>query len=157
MELAPAFALHWQGRTTHTLVLEVDGTVITRFHQGGAQARVDARTRAVLTSSLTVPQTLVDETADLRPWPADRMSSMCMTCVAQGVMYTGGAVIALRGMAWSPRRAAHVRVGGAIGNGTDRSTAPTLAAEQRDERVLDPRPASTIPTSSSMGSAPPTT
>ncbi|WCO65501.1 hypothetical protein PO878_13440 [Iamia majanohamensis] len=67
MELARALVLDCQGRTTHTLVLEVDGTVTIRFHPGGAEARVDPRTRTVLTPSVTVPAGLLDEAAALRP------------------------------------------------------------------------------------------
>lgn len=67
MQLAEARVLDCQGQTTHTLVLEIDGTVTICFHHGGAQARVDPGTRTVLTPSITVPSTLMDEAASLRP------------------------------------------------------------------------------------------
>lgn len=67
MELERADVLDCQGRITHTLVLEVDGTVSITFRHGGAVARVDPRTRQVLTPGMVVPDTLLAEAAALRP------------------------------------------------------------------------------------------
>ncbi|HXH57594.1 hypothetical protein [Iamia sp.] len=67
MDLASAHVLDCQGRITHTLTLEVDGTVSIRFHAGGRVARVDPHTRAVLTPGMAVPEPLLVEAAALRP------------------------------------------------------------------------------------------
>lgn len=67
MDLERADVLDCQGRITHTLVLEVDGTVSITFRAGGAVARVDPHTRRVLTPGMVVPDTLLAEAAALRP------------------------------------------------------------------------------------------
>ncbi len=67
MQLATAHVLDCQGRTTHVLTLEIDGTVTIAFRSGGHTARVDPRTRTVLTPGMHVADTLMDEAASLRP------------------------------------------------------------------------------------------
>lgn len=68
MHLATAHVLDCQGRTTHVLTLEIDGTVTIAYrHGGGHTARVDPRTRTVLTPGMHVPDTLMDEAVSLRP------------------------------------------------------------------------------------------
>lgn len=67
MDLATACVLDCQGRVTHTLTLDVDGTVRIRFHAGGHVARVDPVHRTVLTPGITVPDALLAEAAALRP------------------------------------------------------------------------------------------
>lgn len=59
--------LDCQGRITHTLTLEIDGTVSILFRAGGRIAKVDPHARAVLTPGMTVPETLLVEAAALRP------------------------------------------------------------------------------------------
>lgn len=54
------------GRTTHTLVLLIDGTVEIRYREGH-RAVVDPATRRVLTPTVTVHQDLLDAAAGLRP------------------------------------------------------------------------------------------
>ena len=51
--------LDCDGTTSHTLVLELDGTVTVRF-RGGHAARIDPRTRTVLTPGMKLPATLLD-------------------------------------------------------------------------------------------------
>ena len=67
MDLERADILDCQGRITHTLVLEVDGTVSVHFRTGGTVARVDPGRRQVLTPGMVVPGALMDEAAGLRP------------------------------------------------------------------------------------------
>lgn len=66
--LASADILDCQGRVTHRLVLEPDGTVTILFTDGGHRARVDPTQRRVLTPGMTVPDSLLAEAAALRPW-----------------------------------------------------------------------------------------
>lgn len=51
--------LDCDGRTSHTLVLEPDGTITVRF-RAGHRARIDPATRTVLTPGVTVPVGLLD-------------------------------------------------------------------------------------------------
>lgn len=51
--------LDCDGRTSHTLVLELDGTITVRFRAGHC-ARIDPVTRTVLTPGVTVPVGLLD-------------------------------------------------------------------------------------------------
>ncbi len=67
MELAHADVLDCQGRVTHSLVLQVDGTVAITFRAGGVVVRVDPRTRTVLTPGAVVADVLLAEAAALRP------------------------------------------------------------------------------------------
>lgn len=67
MQLATAHILDCQGRTTHVLTLEIDGTVTIAYRQGGHTVRVDPRSRTVLTPGAHVPDALMDEAASLRP------------------------------------------------------------------------------------------
>lgn len=54
------------GRTTHRLVLEIDGTVTVTFATSGVTARIDPQTRAVLTPGIDVPPALLDRAASMR-------------------------------------------------------------------------------------------
>lgn len=65
--LARTEVLDCQGRTTHTVTLEIDGTVTIHFHAGGHRARVDPATRTVLTPGVQVAPALLDHAAALRP------------------------------------------------------------------------------------------
>lgn len=58
--------LDCNGRTSHRLVLEIDGTVTISFLGSGVTASVDPTNRAVHTPGVHVPQTLMDHAASLR-------------------------------------------------------------------------------------------
>jgi hypothetical protein len=66
--LATSEILDCQGRTTHRLVLEADGTVSIHFLLGGCTARVDPRNRRNLTPQVRVPDELLAHAATLTPW-----------------------------------------------------------------------------------------
>jgi len=66
--LAASDILDCQGRTTHRLALEADGTVTIHFLLGGRTARVDPRTRRNLTPQVPVPDELLAPAATLTPW-----------------------------------------------------------------------------------------
>lgn len=57
-----------QGRVSHRLRLEADGTVTVRFIASALSARVDPRTRRNLTPQVPVPDALLDQAAGLQPW-----------------------------------------------------------------------------------------
>lgn len=54
------------GQLTHRLVLEIDGTVTVTFVRSGVKAKVDPKSRSVLTPGVTVPETLLDHAATMR-------------------------------------------------------------------------------------------
>jgi hypothetical protein len=54
------------GATTHELVLDYDGTVSVRFVHAGHVARIDPRTRTVLTPGVRVPDQVMDHAAAMR-------------------------------------------------------------------------------------------
>lgn len=58
--------LDCQGRVTHRLVLEVDGTVSVRFVDRGLTARIDPSTGTVLTPGLHVPPQVVSAARSMR-------------------------------------------------------------------------------------------
>jgi len=55
------------GRVSHTLTLEIDGTVRVEL-PGGRVARIDPGTRQNLTPHVPVPTTVIDQAVHLRPW-----------------------------------------------------------------------------------------
>ncbi len=57
--LSSAELLSCDGTTSHTLQLELDGTVTVRFRDGH-RARVDPRTRTVITRGMSLSPALVD-------------------------------------------------------------------------------------------------
>ena len=67
-DLAHADLLDCQGRTTHRLVLQVDGTVTITFVATGRAARVDPAKRTNLTPMIAVPEDLMVAAATLSPW-----------------------------------------------------------------------------------------
>ena len=56
-----------QGRTTHRLVLELDGTVTVRFVEQGLVIRLDPRTGAVLTPGARVPPQVMNVAVAMQP------------------------------------------------------------------------------------------
>jgi len=54
------------GQRTHTLVLEIDGTVSVTFASSGRTARIEPSTRQVLTPGIQVPKTILDHAASMR-------------------------------------------------------------------------------------------
>lgn len=59
--------LDCNGKISHRLVLEIDGTVTIDFLFSGVTAQVEPSTRAVLTPGVHVPQALMDHAASMRP------------------------------------------------------------------------------------------
>ncbi len=59
--------LDCQGRATHRLTLDYDGTVTIHFADGRGLARVDPTARRNLTPAVAVNDQLLDEAAALRP------------------------------------------------------------------------------------------
>ena len=55
-----------QGRTTHRLVLEIDGTISVRFVERGVTARIDPRSGTVLTPGVHVPPQVMNAAASMR-------------------------------------------------------------------------------------------
>lgn len=55
-----------QGRTTHRLVLELDGTVSVHFVERGLAARIDPRTGTVLTPGFQVPPQVMNAARAMR-------------------------------------------------------------------------------------------
>lgn len=55
-----------QGRTTHRLVLELDGTVRVRFVERDLEVRIDPRTSTVLTPGVQVPPQVMNAAAAMR-------------------------------------------------------------------------------------------
>lgn len=66
--LATAELLDCQGRRTHRLVLEPDGTITVHFLLHGHCARVDPARRRTLTPGIHVPEELMAQAAALQPW-----------------------------------------------------------------------------------------
>jgi hypothetical protein len=66
--LAVSEIMDCEGRITHRLVLEADGTVTIHFLVSGHSARIDPATRRNLTPSLAVPDEFVAHAATLTPW-----------------------------------------------------------------------------------------
>ncbi|MBM3684471.1 MAG: hypothetical protein FJW83_08015 [Actinobacteria bacterium] len=62
--LSRADLLSCDGTTSHTLLLELDGTVTIHFREGH-RARVDPRTRTVLTRGMVLPTSLLDAACHL--------------------------------------------------------------------------------------------
>lgn len=56
--------LDCDGSVSHTLTLEIDGTVSVRFRAGHV-ARVDPASRTVLTPNLVLPSALIDQASRL--------------------------------------------------------------------------------------------
>lgn len=55
-----------QGRPTHRLVLELDGTVTVRFVERGLDIRIDPTTSTVLTPGARVPPQVMNAAAAMR-------------------------------------------------------------------------------------------
>lgn len=55
-----------QGRTTHRLVLELDGTVTVRFVERRVEVRIDPRTSTVLTPGIQVPPQVMNAALAMR-------------------------------------------------------------------------------------------
>ncbi|MEM9037852.1 MAG: hypothetical protein AAGD18_24910 [Actinomycetota bacterium] len=58
--------LDCNGRISHRLVLEIDGTVTIHFLSSGVTAQVEPATQAVLTPGVHVPQALMDHATSMR-------------------------------------------------------------------------------------------
>jgi len=56
-----------QGRISHTLTLLLDGTIRIDF-ANGRRAVIDPNTRQNLTPHVLVPDALMDQAAQVRPW-----------------------------------------------------------------------------------------
>ncbi len=65
-ELVSDVLIDCQGRSTHRLVLECDGSVTVHFAAGGTVARVDPSTRTVLTPGVHVPPQVMNAAAAMR-------------------------------------------------------------------------------------------
>lgn len=66
MELTATELLDCQGRVTHRLVLEIDGTVTVVFAASGVQARVDPATATVMTPGVRVPHEVMNAASTMR-------------------------------------------------------------------------------------------
>ena len=66
MQLMTEELLDCQGRTTHRLVLELDGTVTVTFVPSGTTARIDTARRTVLTPGVHVPPQLMGAACGLQ-------------------------------------------------------------------------------------------
>ncbi|TVR24857.1 MAG: hypothetical protein EA389_10250 [Ilumatobacter sp.] len=66
MQLMTEELLDCQGRTTHRLVLELDGTVTVTFMSSGTSARIDTERRTVLTPGVHVAPQLMNAACGLR-------------------------------------------------------------------------------------------
>lgn len=56
--LATTSLIDCTGQVTHTLVLQIDGTVLVRFRNGGS-AVVDPQSSTVLTPGVLVPEPVI--------------------------------------------------------------------------------------------------
>ena len=67
-DLATASLLDCQGRVSHRLTLEPDGTVRVEITSSGVVARVDPDRRVVLTPGVSLPESVIADAASMRPW-----------------------------------------------------------------------------------------
>lgn len=66
MHLITEELLDCQGRTTHRLVLELDGSVTVTFASSGVSARIDVDRRAAVTPGVHVPPQIMNAACALR-------------------------------------------------------------------------------------------
>lgn len=68
IDLATVELFDCAGHASHRLTLELDGTVTIEFLHGRRAPRVDPARRHNLTPHIPVPDALLDQAAEFRPW-----------------------------------------------------------------------------------------